>query len=149
MGVIFNQFQGFGIDAIAQTAGCRTIGKNMPQMGITGIAHDFYPDHPIGSVFFVLNGIFLDRLGKTGPTGPGIEFDGGVKQRGPATDAGISSRFVHTAESPGMRGFGTLPTGDAILFWGQGSLPFLLRLLYPQIGLGISLVGEMHNVFPV
>jgi hypothetical protein len=51
----------------------------MPQMGITGIAHDFYPYHTKRSILVVLNGVFFYGLGKTWPASARIKFYGGVE----------------------------------------------------------------------
>jgi hypothetical protein len=98
--VCFFQFQSQGIDAKPQAAGLRSVGEDVAEVGITGIATGFHPYHAEGGVPDIPDGVLLYGLSKTRPPCARVKFDTGVKQGGVTTGTPINAGLMGAAECP-------------------------------------------------
>ena len=68
------QVQRSGINAITQAGGCRSVLKDMTQMGVAIGAHDLDAHHAVSSVGFSLDVLSDTRSDEAGPAATGVEF---------------------------------------------------------------------------
>ena len=99
----------------------------MAEVSIAAAAKDFCATHEEGPVALGDEGIFLDRIPKTGPACAGLKFLGGGEEGLAAADAVVSSLFfvvpVLACEGP----FGAFLAGDFELLGSELLFPFLIR----------------------
>ena len=122
-------------------------------MGVAESAPYRGTEYPVGEIFLFADVFFGDRLEKTGPSGAGVEFAFGIKQRIVAIDTTIKAGAVfvvqRTREGPFRGGAAgdvklqggklRLPLRDALLyFWGRRSAQrsAVVRELYDFYGSG-------------
>jgi len=83
-----------GVDTITETGRPRTVGENMPQMGIPFLGSNFYARYSMGRVFVCRDIFRFQRPVKTGPAGPRIKFVGRAEQRLTRNHVDVNSRLL-------------------------------------------------------
>src|SRR4051794_4291403 len=79
-GLFLLEFHGSRIHAVPHAGGFRTIGEEVPQVGVAAAAENFRPAHAKLIVELFLYVLFVDGLIEARPTCPGIELRGGIEQ---------------------------------------------------------------------
>lgn len=87
----FDQFQRGRIHAVTKSRRGRAIGEDVSQMGVATATEYFGAGHGLAVILVFLDGLLVDRLEKTGPAGPRVEFRLGIKERLVAANASINA----------------------------------------------------------
>ena len=122
------QLQRRGVDAVAQTGGRRTIGKNVAEMPFTPAAEDLHSPHGVAVVGSGLQGGRIVGLPIARPTGSRFEFRIGAKQGLAATRTAVHAGSLRLPVFPRERPLGTLAPQNVVLLARQAFLPFRVRL---------------------
>src|SRR5699024_10402504 len=144
-----NQFQGSGIDAIAQAGRFRPIRKNMSVMCIAYIAQYLNPIHAHAFVHFVANDLFLHRLAKAGPTRSGSKLIGRIEEFRSTTNAGINTRLKRLATFPCSVLFVAVFAVNHKLFLRKFFAPFIFSLLYALRRFWMLIRYILISLFPI
>lgn len=123
-----DQFQGYGIDAVATARGRRPVVEDVTQMGIAPGTKDLGTHHTVAPVRLLNHGIGRNRAPEARPTGSGIEFFQRAKDRALATHAAIGSRGLGLAILAGKWPLGPLFATDLILLGGENFAPFRVAM---------------------
>ena len=130
------------VDAVAQAGRLRPVVENMPEMAAAAAAMHLGPQHPVGPVFGLADGV-LERLIETRPAGAALEFRLRGEQRQIAAGAGEGALAVLFQERTRSRPFGALLAQDFVLLRRQLRAPFGVGLF--DLELFGSLCGRLSQ----
>src|SRR6266576_7113203 len=120
--VFLHEIQRRGVDAIAKTGRPWPVGENVAEMRITSAAKHFLARHPMARVSIHFNFPFIDRRREARPSGTGMIFRFGAKQRLATANAEVRSRRVGIFILTSSRWFRALAPGHLVLL-GRQDLP--------------------------
>ena len=130
-GLLGIEFQAGRIDAITQSRGTWTVGKDMAEVGIAAGARDFLPPHAMAVVFMDLNAAGRGRLVKTGPATAGVVLRRGAEELLPAGGTAVDSVGGGVFVLAGKGAFRALFAQNVILLGRQFAPPLFVGL--PQL----------------
>src|SRR6516164_8902536 len=100
--LILFEFEGDGINALAQAGGIGPVVENMSEMRATTAARDFGAEHTVRTVFGLFDGFPSSRIGETRPAASGMKLGVGTKENISAAHALVGAggfgRFVLAGE---------------------------------------------------
>src|SRR6266403_6182197 len=126
--VLLHEIQRRGVDAIAKPGRPWPVGENVAEMRITSAAEHFLARHPMARVSIHFNFRFIDRRREARPSGTGVIFRFGAKQRLAAANADVRSRRVGIFILTSSRWLRALSTGHLVLPGRQDLPPFGVSL---------------------
>ncbi len=94
MSVIFYEFKGDGIDAVALMRWGGTVVKHMTEVSVTHVAENLCPSHEETIFYFCPYSLFRDWGPKARPTGASIELGLRAEQLAAAADTLINPAFL-------------------------------------------------------
>jgi hypothetical protein len=106
--LIWDEFQRYRIDAIAQAGWGRAVWKHMTLMTAALGADGLNAAHAIGIVLNQAHMNWIDGRIKARPTGAGLKFGLGPKQGQAAQAAAIGSRLFLIEQAAAKRGLGAM-----------------------------------------
>src|SRR5579872_2012181 len=118
------------VHAIAQMRWRRTVGKYVPQMGVTARAKHLFAVHPEAAVHVNGHVLFGDRLPKARPSGAGFEFRLGIEQNRTAADTFVEAVFMVIEILAGEGPFRALVASHFKLLRSQLLPPHGVRFFY-------------------
>ena len=107
------------VDAIAESAGLRSVVEDMAQMGTAAAAEHLLPKHTVTIVDGCPHSVSGERQVETGPPRSGIEFLPGSEQFRTADDTAIGTIGLVVHVTPTERYLRTLQLRDPVLLVGQ------------------------------
>ena len=78
--------KGSRVDTVPEPSRGRAIRKNVPKVGVTGVADDFRSDHGERWVLFLPDHTVCGRGREAGPSATGLELCLGIKKRSVTAD---------------------------------------------------------------
>src|SRR5205823_1563902 len=110
------QFEGGGIDAVAQAGGLRSVLEDVSEMSAARTAHHFRPLHAVAAILFGLDVLFGQRLVETWPACTRFIFRAGIEHRITASDAGVDAGFFRLVIFACERRLGPFIPAHMVLF---------------------------------
>src|SRR5665213_2520025 len=137
--------QGSRVHAVAQTGRARSVREDVTQVGAAILAPRLGPDHAVGVVNVLFDGVTLDRLEEARPSGSGLELRLRREQRRVATNAYVGAVVVAVPilarEGPlgaGLAGHLELGLGQVLTPLGVGLGELVVRGCGHSISSSIS-----------
>src|SRR5258708_30705174 len=134
--VLFDQFYGSGIDAVALARRAGAVGKDVAEVRVAAAAEHFLARHSVADVPVDLDFCFIDRRIEARPPGTGMKFRFRSKERLPATHTDIHARFLHVFVLSCARRLGAFLARHMILLWCEYLAPlrFALMNFFAHVG---------------
>lgn len=122
------EFQGYGVDAVAEAGWCGAVVEDVAEVGFALVAQDFGSPHEEGVVGLVSNLALVYGCREAWPASSRIKLSLRTEQVVAATDALVDAELMVVPARARVGSLGTLLSGYVKLFRGQLPLPLLFTL---------------------